>query len=169
MPSTTAETANAEVIARFFAAFAKRDWAGMIACYHPEVKFRDEVFSIKGKRAMAMWRMLCEGGKDLRVEASRISAQGDKVKAHWDAWYTFSATGRKVKNGIDAVFSVKDGLILSHRDEWSFWRWAAQALGPAGIFLGWMPRMQAIVQRKANANLDAFIAAHPEYREKAEA
>ena len=169
MPSSATDTANAAVITRFFDSFAKRDWAGMIACYHPEVKFRDEIFSINGKRAMAMWNMLCANGKDLRVEASRISAEGDKGQAHWDAWYTFSATGRKVKNVIDARFKFKDGLIISHRDEWSFWRWAAQALGPAGIFLGWMPRMQAAVQSKANANLDAFIAGHPEYLEKAEA
>lgn len=169
MSQTATDTTNAEVITRFFAAFAKRDWAGMIACYHPEISFRDEVFSINGKRAMAMWRMLCEGGKDLRVEASRISAEGDKGRAHWDAWYTFSATGRKVKNVIDADFKFKDGLIISHRDAWSFWRWAAQALGLAGIFLGWMPRLQQTVQGKARANLDAFIAAHPEYLEKAEA
>lgn len=165
MQPTAADTAHAAVLTRFFAAFAKRDWAGMQACYHPEIKFRDAIFSIKGGRAKAMWHMLCENGKDLRVEASGISATGDAGKAHWDAYYTFSATGRKVVNRIDAAFGFKDGLIVSHRDEWSFWRWASQALGPAGLFLGWMPRLLQTVQAKANANLDAFIAKHPEYAE----
>ena len=61
--------ANAELIARFYTAFGHRDAAGMAACYHPEVQFSDEVFpDLRGDRATAMWRMLCERGKDLRVK-----------------------------------------------------------------------------------------------------
>ena len=159
----TDTASHASLLTTFFAAFSKRDWAGMAACYHPDVSFRDEVFSLKGKQAKAMWHMLCEGGKDMQVVASRISAEGQKGKAHWEATYTFSATGRKVKNVIDAEFKFKDGLIVSHWDEWSFWRWAAQALGPVGLFLGWMPRLQQKVQKRAAGNLEKFIMAHQEY------
>ncbi len=35
---------NAALIQRFYAAFAARDAAGMQACYHPDVVFRDPVF-----------------------------------------------------------------------------------------------------------------------------
>ncbi len=155
--------APSAVIENFFSAFARRDWAGMNACYHADIAFRDEIFRIQGKRAKAMWHMLCEGGKDMRLEASGIAAEGDKGKAHWEATYTFSATGRKVKNVIDTKFRFRDGLIISHDDTWSFWRWASQALGPVGMLLGWMPRLQQKVKQRAVGNLDKFILAHPEY------
>jgi hypothetical protein len=79
------------------------------------------------------------------------------------ATYTFSATGRKVVNAVDSRFTFKDGLILDERDDFSFWKWSRQALGPAGLFLGWMPRLLQTVQEKAHGNLEKFLAAHPEY------
>ena len=54
-----------------------------------------------------------------------------------DANYTFSATGRKVVNRIDAVFEVRDGKFVAHYDSFSFHKWAAQALGGVGSALGW--------------------------------
>jgi ketosteroid isomerase-like protein len=158
-----AAVSHASLVEAFYAAFGRRDWAGMAACYHPDVTFRDEVFRLEGRRAAAMWHMLCEGGKDLRIEASGIAADGDRAKAHWVADYTFSGTGRKVRNAIDAEFRFRDGLIVDHRDAFSFWRWASQALGFTGLLLGWMPRLQQTVQARARANLDKFVQAHPEY------
>ena len=32
--------------------------------------------------------------------------------AHWEAWYTFSATGRKVHNVVEANFEFADGRVL---------------------------------------------------------
>ena len=151
------------LLAAFYAAFARADWRGMGACYHPEAAFRDEIFNLEGRRIEAMWRMLLESGKDMRIEAGGISAEGGEGRAHWRADYAFSATGRKVRNEVDARFAFKDGLIFRHRDRFGFWRWARQALGPAGLFLGWMPRLQHTVQARARANLDKFVRAHPEY------
>ena len=37
-------------------------------------------------------------------------------RAHWEADYTFSSTGRKVHNVIDATFEFEGGLIRAHRD-----------------------------------------------------
>ena len=84
-------------------------------------------------------------------------------RARWVARYDFSATGRKVVNVVDSRFTFKDGLILDERDDFSFWNWSRQALGPTGLFLGWMPRLLQTVQEKANANLGRFLASHPEY------
>jgi ketosteroid isomerase-like protein len=162
-PAPKDPAANQALVESFYAAFARRDWGAMAACYHPEAAFRDEVFDLSGKRIGAMWRMLLETGKDLRVEAGGFSAEGDDARAEWVAWYSFSATGRKVRNKVRARFRFKDGLIHRHRDSFGFWRWAAQALGPAGLFLGWMPRLQQKVQARARANLDKFVQAHPEY------
>ena len=105
-----------------------------------------------------MWTMLCARGKDLRVEHSAVSADATSGRAHWDAYYTFSGTGRKVVNRIDARFEFKDGLIVRHVDQFSFYRWARQALGPVGLALGWTPLVRGKVQRQAAANLAGYRA-----------
>ncbi|MCI0399535.1 MAG: nuclear transport factor 2 family protein [Chloroflexi bacterium] len=155
---------NEQLIESFYACFGRRDYAGMLACYAPEVEFSDPIFRLKGKRAGGMWHMLCEGGKDLKITAGDIRAGDTQGQAHWEAWYTFSLTGRKVHNVINAEFRFDDGRIVWHQDRFSFWRWTRMALGPAGLFLGWTPLVQNKVRRTANGNLEKFIAAHPEYQ-----
>lgn len=148
--------ANAQLVERFYTAFARRDWAGMAACYHPEVHFSDEVFDLHGADAGLMWRMLCTSGRDLAIESSGVEADERKGRAHWDARYTFSATGRKVLNRIDARFEFRDGLIVRHVDRFDFWTWARQALGLPGLLLGWSGFLKAQVRAKAAAGLAAF-------------
>ena len=150
---------NKQLLHDFYGAFARRDGAAMQRAYAPDAHFEDAVFTLDGAdRVGGMWRMLCERGADLRVEASRIEADDERGSAHWDAWYTFSATGRKVLNRIDATFRFRDGRIAFHRDAFPFWRWSRQALGPAGLLLGWTPFVRAKVRRTAAANLDAYLA-----------
>ena len=94
---------NAALIGRFYAALGRRDADAMIACYAPDVTFSDPVFpSLDAAGVAAMWRMLCARGRDLAVEASGIGADATSGHAHWDATYTYSATGRRVINRIDA-------------------------------------------------------------------
>jgi ketosteroid isomerase-like protein len=159
---TKAETALLEA---YYACFARRDYRGMAACLHPAVSFKDPVFNLKGKGVAAMWHMLCEGGRDMSLTASGIKAGEGEGEARWVADYTFSATGRKVRNVVDSRFRFKDAKIFSQRDSFNFWRWSGQALGWPGYLLGWMPRLQQNVQRRAGANLDKFILAHQEYAE----
>ncbi len=161
--SAATDAADKALLERFYAAFAKRDYRGMCACYHPVISFRDPIFNLKGKAASAMWHMLCEAGKDMQVEASRIKTADGKGSARWVATYTFSATGRKVVNVVDSNFIFRDGLILDEHDVFNFWRWSRQALGLSGWFLGWMPRLLQTVQGRAKGNLKKFIEAHPEY------
>lgn len=149
---------NAQRIATFYAAFAARDADAMIACYHREVEFSDPVFpDLRGARAGAMWRMLCARAKDLRLESRDVAADDRLGAAHWEAWYTFSATGRPVHNRIDAEFEFRDGLILRHHDHFDLWRWSRQALGIKGLLLGWSPVVRDRVRAQAAAGLDAFI------------
>jgi ketosteroid isomerase-like protein len=153
---------NAALIERFYTCFAARDAAGMRACYHPEVVFSDPVFTeLRGAEAGAMWAMLLERGKDLQVSHSGVQADGLHGRAHWDARYTFGQTGRKVLNRIDAEFEFRDGLIARHVDRFPFWTWARQALGPAGLLLGWAPPLRRKVQAGARAGLDKYLASHP--------
>jgi hypothetical protein len=156
---------NSDLIEQFYNSFRQRNPAGMIACYSPAITFSDAVFSLSRKRVGAMWHMLCEGGADLEISFRDIEADDQRGTAHWEARYSFSATGRKVHNIIDAEFIFHDGVIVQHRDQFDFWRWSRMALGPIGWTLGWTPIVQKQVQRTAQKRLDKFIASHPQYQE----
>ncbi|HVL32228.1 MAG TPA: nuclear transport factor 2 family protein [Actinomycetota bacterium] len=145
---------HAEVIERFYEAFKQRDAVAMNACYHPDVEFTDPAFgTLKGDDARAMWTMLCARAKDLAVQYSDVTADSHRGTAHWEARYTFAATGRKVHNVIDARFEFEDGLIRRHIDTFDFARWAGQALGVLGKLLGRASFFQKGFQRKARALL----------------
>lgn len=150
---------NEKLIQDFYSAFQRHDAAGMAACYHPDITFTDSVFQgLKGDRAKAMWYMLTERGKDMQLTVSNIKADDQIGSAHWEAHYTYSATGRKVINKIDSAFKFKDGKIIEQRDTFNLTTWARQALGPSGVLLGWTPFMQNAIRRKALEGLDKFIA-----------
>jgi ketosteroid isomerase-like protein len=151
--------ANETLITRFYEAFTKRDAEGMAACYADDVRFSDPVFqNLEGERAKNMWRMLCERGKDLRIEFRDVQADDTKGSAHWEARYTFSMTGRLVHNVIDASFVFRDGKIVEHVDRFDLWRWAGSALGAKGKLLGWTPFVHKAVRKNALKGLDAWSA-----------
>ncbi|HKV73147.1 MAG TPA: nuclear transport factor 2 family protein [Gemmatimonadales bacterium] len=148
----------AELIRRFYDAFARRDHAAMAACYAPEAKFHDPVFGhLEGWRIAAMWRMLCERATDLSLTADQITADGERGSAHWEARYTFSATGRRVHNVIEASFRFADGRIIDHVDRFDLYRWSRQALGWKGWLLGWSPVVQNSIRSQASRGLESFI------------
>ena len=145
---------NAALITRFYDAFQRRDAATMGSCYHHDVRFSDEIFpELHGETARAMWRMLCERGNDLTITCTNVHADSATGRAQWDAWYTFSGTGRRVHNRIRAEFTFEDGLIVHHRDRFGFWRWSRQALGPVGVLLGWSRFLRRRVQAQAARSL----------------
>ena len=151
--------ANAELLERFYTAFAARDAETMAACYAPNVRFSDPVFpNLEGAAAGDMWRMLTEPEGDLRVEHSGISADDTSGRAHWEAWYTFSLSGRKVHNIIDAEFTFEDGLIVRHQDRFDFGRWSRQALGTPAYLLGWTGLIQKKVRATAGGRLEKWRA-----------
>jgi ketosteroid isomerase-like protein len=147
---------NDELIERFYAAFAARDGEAMAACYAPDARFSDPVFTdLRGDEPGDMWRMLTGRAEDLSVRLAEHEADDSSGSAHWLADYTFSATGRKVHNDVRASFRFADGLIAEHRDAFSFHAWARQALGPVGLALGWTPLVKGKVRREARAGLAA--------------
>ena len=158
MNQTSSIEINKKVIETFYSAFQKRDGDTMASLYAPTATFEDPVFKLEGTRIGAMWKMLCLNGKDLKLQYSNVSATENSGKAQWVAEYTFSATGRKVINSISASFEFKDGKITKHKDDFSFWKWSAQALGFLGALLGWTTVVRAKVQNTAAQNLERFIA-----------
>ena len=153
---------NLELIERFYGAFAASDGAAMAACYAPDVHFSDPVFTdLRGPRAGAMWQMLTETPGDLKIELLEHDADEETGSAHWRAHYEFTQTGRPVINDIQASFRFRDGLIMEHRDSFSFHAWSRQALGPVGLLFGWTPLLRSAVGKKAGARLKEYEAGHP--------
>lgn len=148
---------NASLIETFYTAFQKRDAEGMVACYHPEIRFSDPVFrDLVGPRAGNMWRMLCGRSKTLEIEFRDVVADDRTGSVHWEARYLFTATGRQVHNVIDAKLEFKDGKIVRHTDTFDLWRWAGMALGMKGKLMGWLPPVQQAIRDKAMRGLDEF-------------
>ena len=150
---------NEALIERFYRAFQARDATTMGACYHPEIVFSDPAFpELRGREAGAMWAMLCARAKDLEIEFGAVQADDARGRAHWEPRYTFSPTGRRVHNVIDATFEFRDGRIVRHRDRFDLYRWARQALGAKGLLLGWLPPVQGAIRKQAAAALAAWRA-----------
>jgi ketosteroid isomerase-like protein len=142
-----------ETIESFYRAFALRDAEAMAALYTDDVRFSDPAFGpLEGEHARNMWRMLAARATDLELTVSDVTDRS----AHWEARYTFTQTGRRVHNIIDAKFEFRDGRIARHDDSFDFWRWSRQALGFAGLLLGWTALLQKAVRKRALATLAAW-------------
>lgn len=152
---------SAQLIDRFYTAFANKDSDAMARCYAPDATFSDPVFTdLRGSQVPAMWRMLCERGADLVVTHKDIVCDEVSGSAHWDARYAFSQTGRKVHNSIDARFTFDNGRIATHVDRFDLWRWTRMALGLPGVVLGWSPLVQNKVRAQAAKGLALYMKRH---------
>ncbi|WP_116108732.1 nuclear transport factor 2 family protein [Lewinella sp. IMCC34191] len=147
-------------ITTFYTAFARGDSAGMIACYHPDVTFRDPVFGeLHGPEARGMWEMLLSGkSAELQVDFANVQSDADTGSADWTARYHFGKDRRPVVNEVHARFRFRDGLIYEHTDSFSSYRWARQALGPVGWLLGWTPFLRAKVRATARQKLTDYLS-----------
>jgi hypothetical protein len=129
----------------------------MISCYHDDITFTDPAFGeLKGDDAKAMWKMLCRNAMDLRIEYSNITASLKKGSAHWEARYSFSKTGRKVHNIIEAEFEFKDSKIIKHTDNFNLHKWASQAMGWKGRLLGGTQFFQNKIRQRTSLMLDEY-------------
>ncbi|HEY3404482.1 MAG TPA: nuclear transport factor 2 family protein [Ohtaekwangia sp.] len=149
-----------QLIRHFYKAFQNSSYTEMQDAYHEEAIFHDPVFQkLNSSEVKAMWQMLLSSAKDLKIEFSNVKADDAKGSCRWDAWYTFSKTGRKVHNIIYASFEFKDGKIYRHQDSFDLWRWSRQALGVTGSLLGWSSIIKVRIQRAARKSLSSFMQA----------
>jgi len=150
--------ANEKLIAHFYTCFSNKDFKGMQACYADHATFSDAVFkNLNAEQVRAMWEMLITKGKDMRIEFGNITANEHSGSAHWDAYYTFSTTGRKVINRIDSHFEFENGKIIKQVDDFNFYTWSKQALGLSGFLLGWTSFLQQKITATAMSNLEKFM------------
>lgn len=142
----------------FYQAFQKKDFKTMQGLYADNATFSDPAFpNLNAQRVRAMWEMLLTASKDLHLEYQILEETAQQVKTQWIATYTFSKTGRKVVNKIVATMAIENGLIVAHKDVFSFHKWASQALGTVGLLLGWTGFLKKKVQTTARHTLDIFI------------
>jgi ketosteroid isomerase-like protein len=154
------ENSHKDIIHQFYTAFQRQDYAAMQNLYHEDAEFHDPVFqSLNSSEVKAMWHMLLSSAKDLSVSFGSVQADSRSGSCHWQAFYTFSQTRRKVHNKIYAVFEFKDGKILTHRDTFNLWRWTMMALGLPGLLLGWTPSVQNKIRNTAQDKLRKFMTA----------
>lgn len=146
-------------LSRFYSAFAQRDWSTMGAYYADGARFSDPVFpDLDARGVRAMWKMLLTSGTDLKVTFRVAEETAERGVCEWEAFYTFSKTGRKVHNIIRSEFELRDGLIVRQRDHFDLWRWSRQALGPMGLLLGWSPMVKNKVRASAAASLQRAMS-----------
>jgi len=150
--------ANEKLIEHFYTCFSNKDFKGMQACYGDEATFSDAVFkNLNAPQVRAMWEMLITKGKDMRIQFRNIKATEHSRSAHWDAYYAFSTTGRKVINRIDTHFTFENGKIIKQVDDFNFYKWSKQALGLSGLLLGWTSFLRQKITATAMANLEKFM------------
>ncbi len=146
-----------DLITTFYTGLSELDPDKMISCYHKEMSFEDPGFGkLDYDDASKMWRMICKNATDFKLEFSQVIAKEDQGSAHWEAWYTFSQTGRPVHNIIDATFEFKDGKIIKHVDSFNLHRWASQAMGWKGSLLGGTNFFKKKLHQKTRKMLERF-------------
>ena len=103
--------------------------------------------------------MLCasQKNKNFKVVVSNIEAHNTLGSADWEAFYTFSKTGRKVHNKVEAQFQFKDGLIIKHSDNFNLQHWAKQALGFKGFLLGGTSYFSSKLKAQTNKMLNNYL------------
>ncbi len=148
------------LLKQFYDAFTKFDAEKMLSCYHKDIEFKDPAFgTLHGKRAGAMWEMLCsrQEGKDFKIIYKDLITDGNKGSLTWEAFYEFGPTKRKVHNIIQADFTFKEGKILIHHDDFNLHSWAKQAMGLKGWLLGNTGFFKRKLHQQTSTLLDSYI------------
>ena len=154
-----------QIIEQFYTSFQKKDWKSMQLNYHNDATFTDPVFqNLTAKEVKAMWHMLVTAGKDLEMDFNQVEGDEHRGSCQWIATYSFSRTGRKVRNVITANFEFRENKIIKHVDSFDLWKWSGMALGLSGKLLGWTPIIQNKIRQMARKNLAKFISEHPVYQ-----
>jgi ketosteroid isomerase-like protein len=141
-----------EALTRFYDALARRDAATLASMYAPDAVFQDPVFRLRGPQIAAMWSGLLGRARDFSVSYTIAQAGNGRGSVEWTARYLFGGK-RSVVNVILSELEFRDGLIVHQTDAFDFHRWATQALGTPGRWLGRFDWFRRSVARKAARGL----------------
>jgi len=102
-----------------------------------------------------------KGTTDLTVSSYLTALKRLLTPPQYTAKYTvkYLFSGRPVTNVIYPTFTISptSNLILRQVDDFAFYPWARQALGPSGWLLGWSGYLQGAVQQTAGNRLKRFV------------
>lgn len=153
--SETALHLNATLLWQLYSSLNLHQPRVMSDCYHANATFHDIAFDLEGKAEIsAMWQMICRG--DIRATFEILSADATGGVVRLIDEYTFTETGRRVRNEIESRFRFRDGLIIEHRDSCDPKAWAEAALGGVSGFLA--GRLRFLRAWKARGKLRRFRA-----------
>lgn len=143
------------LLQRLFTALNRHDASGMADCYHPRATFRDIAFQLEGRDQIhGMWRMICAG--DIHATFEVLFADDERGRVRLIDEYTFSDTGRKVRNVIDSQFRFADHAVVEQRDACDARAWASMAIGGISGFVA--GRVGLLRRIKARRKLKKFLA-----------
>jgi ketosteroid isomerase-like protein len=149
---------NETLLKKFYQALRDKNLEDMLCCYHPNATFTDPVFgALHGEALKGMWMMVLEKSPDLTIQFNNIQAGDKEGKAEWTSTYRFSKTNRIIENKIHSRFRFQEGLIHSHKDFFSLWKWAGMALGVSGYILGFTAIIQNQIRLDAQNSLKIYL------------
>src|SRR3954464_14425582 len=94
---------NVELLKGLFEALNAHNHDAMASCYHEDARFRDIAFNLNGRsRIHAMWHLV--GDTDIQATIDELSADEANGRAVVIDVYTFSDSGRLVRNLINSSF-----------------------------------------------------------------
>jgi hypothetical protein len=126
-------------------------------CYDENACFRDIAFHLKGRKQIcSMWHMICQG--DIRCTFEVIAADDSEGVVRLLDEYTFTDTGRHVRNPIESRFRFARGKILSQSDACDSRAWATMALGGVSGYVA--GRLRFVRAWKAHRKLAKFVREH---------
>jgi hypothetical protein len=124
--STAATEARTRAAAEaFFKAFGSKDLKTLEGAYAPDVKFKDDMFTLsKRSSVMKMW----EGAPPFKTfDAQILDVKGNEVTARWTVDYEMF--GNKIHNVVESKLTFDaQGRITSQREDWNEQKWMKQAL-----------------------------------------
>ena len=148
---------SAKLVEQLYSSLNRHDYRAMANCYHEAAGFRDIAFDLKGRdQISAMWQMICSGEYPLDIEIVR--ADEASAVANLVDEYTFTDTGRRVRNPIEPDSGSRTGSSSTTRTPAIPGVWAAAAVGGIGGFLA--GRLRFVRAWKARAKLRRFIQAN---------
>lgn len=148
---------NQEIIKAFYSAFQNKDSKAMNAFLADDICFEDPAFGkLEGDDVKYMWQFLTENAKDFSMTFSKVKADQNSGSAHWEAHYTFSATGNQVINKVNSNFTFQNGKINTHIDDFDLKKWVKQAMGSAVGLFGGSFLIKNAVQKKSRGLLAKY-------------
>ena len=132
----------------FYDSLARRDGEAMAAMYAPNAQFEDPIFRLNGTDIGKMWIALTRRARDFSIAYTIAQAAAGHGTVELTAHYLYGGR-HPVTNVILSELDLENGLIVRHRDQFDFPRWAAQALGAPGRLLGRFQFFQRMICRKA--------------------